>query len=97
MPFKDSISGFDIPVSPKSAQTINRALVAARDAGVITDHEYAMVYAECVEPPRLPQMFGGRPVDPEMMHEWQNARSWMEVTGERITFEKCYKENYGEQ
>lgn len=87
MTYKDSISGFDIPVSPKSASVINRALVAARDAGVISDHDYAMVYAECVEPPRLPQLFGGRPVDSNMMHEWQNTASWRDVEGEQVDFD----------
>jgi hypothetical protein len=74
--FKDDITGKPLVVSNKSTQTIIHALVAAHNAGVIGDYEYAMTYAEVCEIGRLPQMFGGGPVDRNMMHEWQNAKSW---------------------
>lgn len=74
--FKNDITGKEMPVSNKSEQTIVMALVAAHRAGVISDHQYALTYAEVCEVGRLPQAFGGGAVDPNMMHEWQNTYSW---------------------
>ena len=74
--FKDDITHRPIPVSNKSVQTIVMALVAAHRAGVISDEQYAMTYAEVCEVGFLPQAFGGRAVPSEDMDKWQAAKSW---------------------
>lgn len=76
--FKNDISGYEIPVSSKSAHTVVVALVAARNAGVISDSEYCMTYAEICEPGRYPQAFGGGAMNPERMARWQTAKSWVD-------------------
>jgi len=74
--FKDDITGKPLVVSNKSTQTIVTALIVAHREGIISDHEYAMTYAEVCEIGRMPQMFGGLAVDQNMMYEWQTAKSW---------------------
>lgn len=76
MNFKNDITGQPLVVSNKSTQVIVMALVAAHREGVISDHQYAMTYAEVCEIGYLPQLFGGRRVSETDMEQWQNARSW---------------------
>lgn len=74
--FKDDITGKPLVVSNKSTQAINQALVSALRNGDITEEQYKMTYAEVVEIGRLPQMFGGKPVDQEELAHWKNRKSW---------------------
>jgi hypothetical protein len=74
--FRDTITHAPLVVSDASTNVINRALVAAFDAGAITEHEYAMTYAEVCEPGKLPQAHGGFRVDPDVMTDWQEGKPW---------------------
>jgi hypothetical protein len=74
--FRDSVTGQPLLVCNKTAGVVNRALVVAHRTGHISDTEYALAYAEVCEPGRLPQLFGGRTVDPAMVARWQALRAW---------------------
>lgn len=74
--FKNDITGQPLVVSNKSTQTIVRALVAAHDAGAITDEQYRLTYAEVCEIGREPQLFGGKAVDKHEISRWKSLRSW---------------------
>jgi hypothetical protein len=75
--FKDDITGRPLVVSNKSTQTIVMALVAAHRAGVISDYEYSMTYAEVCALGYMPQAFGGKPVDKADLTKWQSLKSWV--------------------
>lgn len=72
--FTDPITGLTRPVSPRSAQVVVMALVAAHRYGTITDQQYQMAYAEICEPGRLPQLFGGGAVDKDSMVTWMDTK-----------------------
>lgn len=73
---KCDITGRSLVVSNKSTQTIVMALVAAHNAGIITDAQYRLTYAEVCEIGREPQLFGGKPVEEYELTHWKNLRSW---------------------
>lgn len=73
---KCDITGQPLVVSNKSTQTIVMALVAAHNAGAITDEQYRLTYAEVCEIGREPQVFGGKVVDEHELSRWKSLRSW---------------------
>lgn len=74
--FKNDITGAPMAVSNKSQMTIVAALVFAWRAGIITDEEYNMTYAEVCEVGFLPQSAGGGPVDEHDLSRWKSRKSW---------------------
>lgn len=73
---RDDITHRPLVVSNKSTQVIVHALVAAHRSGAISDEDYAMTYAEVCEIGRMPQLFGGAPVDQNAMEAWKQRHSW---------------------
>lgn len=74
--YKCDITGRPIAVSNKSAQAIVMSLVVAHRAGVLTDEQYRLTYAEVCENGREPQLFGGKLVDEHELSQWKSRRSW---------------------